>query len=507
MHTRFMLLAAIMLPGLVFPAARGDSPPRAPGEERAFSSATSYADLQAFLARLDSLPSILVAPLATTREGRTVSLVRWPEESSRADTSRLTVLLFAQQHGDEPSGKEALTLLLARLAAGGKQEWRDHLNLLIVPQMNPDGAEAGQRRTSDSLDMNRSHVLLHTPEVRALHELYLAAWPEVTMDIHEYGSFTSSWSDSGFIKTGDVQVGALTNLNSGAALRSYQRVRMFPYVSAALMAQQYSCHEYIVGEPGTLIRHSTTEINDGRQSFGIRGSISFIQEGRKWRDLSDQLDRRARSQYAGVEALLDFSSANWREIRRLVRDERVRIDTLAGTTLYTWMDHVQGQRSMSIPVMDVATSEPKTWTITPYHGVVQPRDSVRLPSGYLVPGALRDVHALLAMHNVRGIPAGGESLATEQYDIVGFDSLVLESDPYRIPQVRVAEVSVVPDSGAMIYPVDQDGGLFLGSVLEPRSVWGLSKYRRFEGLFTGPAYPVRRIVAMPGRTPGVQEQK
>jgi len=273
------------------------------------------------------------------------------------------------------------------------------------------------------------------------------------------------------------------------------------------MAQQYSCHEYIVGEPGTLIRHSTTEINDGRQSFGIRGSISFIQEGRKWRDLSDQLDRRARSQYAGVEALLDFCSANWREIRRLVREERARIDMLAGTTLYTWMDHVQGQRSMSIPVMDIATSEPKTWTITPYHGVVQPRDSVRLPEAYLVPGALREVHALLAMHHVRGIPAGGEALAAEQYDIVGFDSLVLESDPYRIPQVKVAEASVVPDSGAMIYPVNQDGGLFLGSVLEPRSVWGLSKYGRFEGLFSGPAYPVRRIVATPGRGPGVQEQK
>lgn len=495
MRTRILLTACILVPGLFALPTRAQIQLRAPGDIRGFGALTSYVELQGFLAQMDSLSTIQVTPLATSRGGRTVSLVRWPEEPNRVDDARITVLLFAQQHGDEPSGKEAVTLLLSRLGGGGKPEWREHLNLLIIPQMNPDGAEAGQRRTSDTLDMNRSHVLLHTPEVRALHDLYLAAWPEVTLDIHEYGSFSSSWSDSGFIKTGDVQIGTLTNLNSGAAIRAYQRTRIFPYVSAAIMAQQYSCHEYIVGDPGTLIRHSTTEINDGRQSFGIRGSISFIQEGRKWRDLTDQLERRARSQYAGIEALLDFCAANWREIRRLTREERARLNTVAGSTLYTWMDHVQGSRSMSIPVMDVSTSNPRSWTITPYHAVVVPRDSVRLPAAYLVPGALKYVHELLAMHKVRGVSAGVVPIRVEQYQISGFDSLILESDPYRIPQVRVVETVVAPDSGAMIYPVNQDGGLFLGSVLEPRSVWGLSKYAGFEALFRGPVYPVGRIVA------------
>jgi len=499
MRQRLLILAALAMFASQFASSAGDPPLRAPGDARAFASLTSYADLQSFLTRLDSLPTLQVTPLAMSREGRAVSLVRWPETAGETDTSRLTVLLFAQQHGDEPSGKEALTLLLAHLSAGGKQEWREHLNLLIVPQMNPDGAEAGRRRTSDSLDMNRSHVLLHTPEVRALHDLYLAVRPEVTLDIHEYGSFTNSWSDSGFIKTGDVQIGTLTNLNSGAALRSYQRVRVLPYVSAALMAQQYSCHEYIVGEPGTLIRHSTTEINDGRQSFGIRGSLSFIQEGRKWQDLTDQLDRRARAQFAGVEALLDFCAANRKEIRRLVHEERERIDTIAGATLYTWMEHVPGPHPMTIPVMDVATSSPGSWTVSPYHGVVQARESVRLPAAYLVPGAHQDVHRLLGMHGVRGIPAGGDTIACEQYQIVGYDSLVLESDPYRIPQVRIVQAGVVPDSGAMIYPVNQEGGLLLGSVLEPRSVWGLSKYPGFGDLFSSQTYPVTRIIVLPER--------
>jgi hypothetical protein len=127
------------------------------------------------------------------------------------------------------------------------------------------------------------------------------------------------------------------------------------------------------------------------------------------------------------------------------------------------------------------------------------RDSVRLPAAYLVPGTHQQVHELLAMHNVRGVAAGDMPIVCEEYQIAGFDSLVLESDPYRIPQVRLVEATVEPDSGAMIYPVHQDTGLLLASVLEPRSVWGFAKYARFEELFIGPTYPVRRIVVMPGQ--------
>ena len=483
-----------LVPGLFALPTRAQIQLRAPGDIRGFGALTSYVELQGFLAQMDSLSTIQVAPLATSRGGRTVSLVRWPEEpnarlthhGSRSFCSRNSTGTSPREGGGHAPA--------AAPGGGGKPEWREHLNLLIVPRINPDGAEAGRRRTSDTLDMNRSHVLLHTPEVRALHDLYLAAWPEVTLDIHEYGSFSNSWSDSGFIKTGDVQIGTLTNLNSGAALRSYQRTRIFPYVSAATHCAAVLVLTSISSAiPARSSRHSTTEINDGRQSFGIRGSISFIQEGRKWRDLADHLERRARSQYAGVEALLDFLR-DWREIRRLMREGATGRHGRRFKRVY--VDGPRpGSRSMTIPVMDVSTSNPRSWTITPYHAVVVPRDSVRLPAAYLVPGALKYVHELLAMHKVRGVSAGVVPIRVEQYQISGFDSLILESDPYRIPQVRVVETVVAPDSGAMIYPVNQDGGLFLGSVLEPRSVWGLSKYAGFEALFRGPVYPVGRIVA------------
>jgi len=103
------------------------------------------------------------------------------------DALKLRVMLFAQQHCVEPSGKEALTMLLAMIANHELDTILSHLDLLIVPQMNPDGAELRQRRTADSIDLNRNHLILTSPEPKGLHDLFARWQPQVTMDIHEFG--------------------------------------------------------------------------------------------------------------------------------------------------------------------------------------------------------------------------------------------------------------------------------------------------------------------------------
>ncbi|MER3523181.1 MAG: hypothetical protein C4326_03740 [Ignavibacteria bacterium] len=189
--------------------------PQAPVEVNGFTKLTSYEDVQSFLHCIENGRGITVQHIARTKNGRNVSLVsitRTPPFGS--DRKKLRVLLFAQQHGDEPSGKEALTMLIARASSGMLDSVLQMIDLLIVPQMNPDGAILQQRRTADGVDLNRNHVLLTSPETKALHDVFWHWLPEVTMDIHEYGSFSTEWKEAGFIKTGDVQLGMLTNLNT-----------------------------------------------------------------------------------------------------------------------------------------------------------------------------------------------------------------------------------------------------------------------------------------------------
>jgi len=101
-------------------------------------------------------------------------------------TQRPTVLLVAQQQGDEPAGGEALLVIARELAQGSLQSLLERVNVLIVPLANPDGVARGQRFTADGRDMGRDHLLLGTPETRALASLIRAYRPTVFVDAHEY---------------------------------------------------------------------------------------------------------------------------------------------------------------------------------------------------------------------------------------------------------------------------------------------------------------------------------
>ena len=102
------------------------------------------------------------------------------------ESSRPTVMLVGQQHGNEPAGSEALLVVARELSGGSLRGLLDQMNVLIVPRANPDGAAANRRTTANGIDMNRDHLLLKTPEAQALAELTRAYRPVVAIDSHEF---------------------------------------------------------------------------------------------------------------------------------------------------------------------------------------------------------------------------------------------------------------------------------------------------------------------------------
>jgi hypothetical protein len=355
----------------------------APVERSGFQKVTSYDSLQAFLREVGSSAVIRVEPLARTKSGRSVVVASISSSKTFGeDPGKLRVLLFGQQHGDEHTGKEALTILLAKFASGEFGALLKNIDLLVVPQMNPDGSELYQRRTTDSLDLNRNHVLLTSPETRALHDLFYRWLPQVTLDVHEYTTMSRSWTDSGFIRIADTQLGMLTNANTPPEIKDLQHKSIFPYIAGYMNANGYFFQEYIVGSPSDRIRHSTTEINDGRQSFGILGTVSFIQEGIKWRTREERLQRRVESQFASIRALLEYCSANAEKLMQIVSRERARLLTLAGQPVALRMDHFEGKGQLRIPVRMLASGRDTVWQVKPYHGEVRMQKSTLLPEKY-----------------------------------------------------------------------------------------------------------------------------
>lgn len=467
----------------------------APVERSGYTRVTSHDTLRAFLEAIGSTAFVRVEPLTTSRTGRRLSVVKISTSKTFGlDKRKLCVMLFAQQHGDEHTGKEALSMLLARFASGDLKDILQNLDLLIVPQMNPDGGELYQRRTSDSIDLNRNHLLLTSPETRALHDLFYQWMPHVTLDLHEYGTLSRSWSDSGFIRIADAQLGMLTNANTPREIRDLQHNGMFPYIASRMRSQGYFYNEYIVGSPSDRVRHSTTEINDGRQSFGVLGTVSFIQEGIKWRTREERLQRRVQAHVTAVEALLEYCSQHAQSILQLVQKERARLLTIAGQPVVLRMDHVQGAGALRIPVRLLKGERDTTWLVKPYFGEVRPQKSTLLPEKYLIERKDSAIVELLRRHhiNIQAITREAEMNVSAFFtDSVARANIEEEAQP--LVSVTRHQIKKTFKAGDYIISTHQPQSLLMAIILEPESMWGLTKYEQFAYLLKPGQYPVFRL--------------
>ncbi len=113
------------------------------------------------------------------------------------------VLLWSQMHGDEPSATPALLDLADTLLAWDAPASRsilDGLTLLMVPMLNPDGAERYARRNAQAIDVNRDALSLTAPEGRALKAVRDRFQPELGFNLHDQNRRTTV-GDTGVLAT------------------------------------------------------------------------------------------------------------------------------------------------------------------------------------------------------------------------------------------------------------------------------------------------------------------
>lgn len=82
----------------------------------------------------------------------------------------IKVFLFSQIHGNEPTSTRGLLSLLNDLLKSSSN-LLEQLNLYIMPQVNPDGALAYTRASSNLVDLNRDAINLTEPESKILRSV------------------------------------------------------------------------------------------------------------------------------------------------------------------------------------------------------------------------------------------------------------------------------------------------------------------------------------------------
>lgn len=107
----------------------------------------------------------------------------------------LKIFMWSQMHGDEPTATSALVDMLSYFQKHRQEDWvkkiEETVTIRAVPMLNPDGAEAYQRRNLQGIDINRDAADLRTPEARLLKKLRDDWSPAIGFNLHNQQALTT----------------------------------------------------------------------------------------------------------------------------------------------------------------------------------------------------------------------------------------------------------------------------------------------------------------------------
>jgi hypothetical protein len=470
-----------------------------PLEANNYQTVTSHKQLSEFIKELDSVNQLLeVIEIGKSVEGREIYALKFSKDGFGKDESKIRVLFFAQQHGNEQSGKEGALLLAKKLSEDEYKFLFDRIDFALIPQVNPDGSELNKRRNANNVDLNRNHLLLDEPEVQSLHNFFYNYQFEVTLDVHEYYPHSQEWKDFGFTKRADEQLGLITNPNVSQRLVSYSKEKLLPFVSEWLKSKNYSFNEYVVGGPPNIerLRHSTVDINDGRQSFAIINTLSFILEGKNGRDsYVDNIKHRAEAQAEAMISILKFCYDNAIEIKKMISEERQKL-IYDYSPVALQMDHFKNGKKFELPVTYVVNDVDTVIEIDNYNPEIRKILEVSQPDAYLVPKACSLSVGFMNNHKIIYHDKLPDLANVQIYHITQIDTIDLEGEKFGNPTLVIKEKKLheIDFDKYFIVPLNQLKRKVIVLAFEPQSMLGLRNYEKFKMLLqVGKDYPIFRL--------------
>lgn len=336
---RILLILCLLLTGLPFYAqqtgkvtAKFFPNPQVDIDTPAFAKKhgfTTYREMMTFLHDLTTASPELIKLqiVGRTQRGRDIPMVK----VSNGGTDKLRVLYTGCIHGNEPSGTEGLLYFMKQLTRDPQLAGLlDKMDFYILPSVNIDGSEEGERFTANGIDLNRDQTLLSTPEARTLQRVALTVKPHLFIDFHEYKPLRASYEE---VTNGRL----VTNPNDFMFLWSSN-----PNVSSALKTmvdELYVPDAIRMADAEGLVHHTyfTTKSNRGEIVFNIggssprsssnimalRGAVSILMEVRGVGLGRTSYKRRVNTVYKLAETFARTTSENEERIRKAV-DEAER---------------------------------------------------------------------------------------------------------------------------------------------------------------------------------------
>jgi len=398
-----------------------------------------------------------------------------------AKNGKPTVLMIGQQHGNEPAGGEAALALAAELT-GGAAQVLDHLNVLIVPRANPDGAYHFVRGLRNGADVNRDHLLLGTPEGQALGRAFVQYRPDVVLDCHEFGVKQRWFEKFQSLQKYDalVQYATVSNLPPAiteASEQMFRRPLLRAFADAGLSHSWYYTSSYDMSD--RTVSMGGVIPDTGRNIAGLRNAVSFLLETRGVGIGRAHYKRRVYTHLTAMHSILASTARNASALLALGRQVRQDVASAAGQGELIVASAASTTRH-TLELIDPQTGNDRPVEVDWRSALeIQTRLKRSRPSGYLLPASeIRAAQRLRELGATVLKLAEGASVSVERYRVTRADERrkddVRRNDEDAAASVVQIATAVEPAmiaarSGDFYVPLDQPLANVIAAALEPET--------------------------------------
>lgn len=487
MHARTLLATvwSVVLTCVLAPALAAElATPLEKNDYTRISNSTEIADwLRALAARHPDHARVDV--LGHSVQGREIAVLHLAAPRTEADKPRLKVMVTASQHGAaEPAGGEALLVVAREILEGSRKELLEDLELIFVPNANPDGRDLGRRSNANRVNLNVDFVLLTQPENRLLRDALYNLAPDALLDSHESAVLKrQTLAKEGYLTDFDAQFEYSNNPSVPAALRTYALQTFLPAINARVSAGGLPAHRYI-GEITSLkqpITHGGLTLRNFRNTAGLSGTLAILVETKldsrddtwpTWRNIKQRVSR----QILCINSFLDLTREQAEEIRAVTTAAHQALPR-EPLTLYAGYERDRDHPTVRIPMRRIDTRELEEIEFRNHRKQVN-GDTLPLPPMLAVARHGDLIQPVLDRHSIRY----HEVEEATRAEVVATRVKVAPDMYARGKLLAETRKTVTLEPGSLLIDTAQPGGRVAALLLDPRANSSLFRYPEYTRL-------------------------
>lgn len=509
MLPRCLLLSFLLLSTFSVHAAL----PLTPFERSATYALPNSTEVSAYLHQLTEQSSqAALLSLGHSAGGRPIDALLLSRDAAFLKTGqpnahRPTVMLIGSQHGNEPSGTEAVQILVRQVLNGEQQHLLDKMNFVAIVLANPDGRDLNRRLNAKDENPNIDFIATTASETQIYIDALQRFQPDAVYDLHETGrvKYPLTYKE-GYLTTVNAQFEVGDNPNIDAGLRRYADTIFLPALLQNVTAAGIPATRYD-GEIITLsqaVTRGAMNLSNFRNYASLTGSLTVVAES-----LLDEpgdyptpgnIKERVYRQYLALTQFLSLVEHDAQLIRQLSRHAR-----------QSWRHNTDMQVALEFgfapnpqkPEIRVALTEQKSgkrvMKTFPYTDQIVVMEKETLPAGYVIRAEQARYKALLERHHIQYREVSkAETVRLEQQRI----RALTVSDVQR-PGVRdwldvgvqEKELTTELKPGDLVITTHQPLGRLAAIILDPRSDNTIYQEEAWRGLLLQNPLPVSVLLS------------